>query len=265
MVFQYGFRALLRPSVSGRKDGSIRSCRVGSNIAGPGRTMSPLTRMRTQRTSEGMLTSGLSADGFVNPYLPMSAGAEYSRIKRHFNKALDTWNHLFQTSNNPPRSCNTRTIIPLIHFCHMVLEAGDAIWLLPALAGYVPVPDTSPDSHAYVAPVTISKDAIPSFGNAAVAAAWQILESIDSADSYPATENSESTITPVWYPLILFYAALVVWSRYIHDSYTNNTWSTKPARKWLLGAFQLELEHVQPQWESTRRMIQTIKGLILAD
>ena len=267
--FQYSFRSLLKSSNSRHRSSDVKGSRPESHQP----SVDHVDHVEHEGLDIYQSTSASTASvpSYANPFMPFSAAVEYRSIKRKFNRALDKWSTACHASNYPShRNVDQymrveKTLIPLIHFCYLVLEAGGDIWLLPPLAGYVPLPENASDPNVSVMPPTLGNTMVPKIGNAAVSAAWQVFETMGAGDSYTssrvATSPSNSSITPVWYPYIIFYAALVVWSRFTHDSHTASTSSMIPARKRLLGTFQQELEQIKPQWGCTRRMIEVIKGL----
>lgn len=266
--FQYAFTPLLESSDSQQTKSGVRNRTSTRGNAGVNVPMSLYEDNRRHITAQNTLEPTEFASGYVNPFLPFSAEVECKRIKHQFNKALDKLRATARdTSNSDPqpdgehRGGFNKTHLPLLHFCRMVLEAGSDLWLLAALSGYVPLPKDSSEENITVAPITANSNTVPLFDSATVSAAWQVLEAIKANDTYTGSD-AVGSITPVWYPLIVFYAALVVWSAIIHDSSTSDPSFIAPARKRLLGTFCQDLESMKPQWGCTKRMTKVIKGLM---
>ncbi|KEF60625.1 uncharacterized protein A1O9_02186 [Exophiala aquamarina CBS 119918] len=231
---------------------------------------------------------------YCNPLLPFSATQEYFRIKKNLEKALDAWSVSVGLSGggdvaDKPTVVDS-TIIPILHFCRMLLEAGPSIYLLPAVVGYTPI-GVSSDSQDPGASFQRNLRSLDvqragfSFNNAVLSSAWQILESIEADHHHTGVDSGQSTsvggsggvdggfdpmsrsdsssITPIWYPLIVFYAALVVWARLLEDSSRKSSGGDVIfiARKKVLGTFQIELEQMKPTWGCTERMVAIIKSL----
>jgi hypothetical protein len=127
---------------------------------------------------------------FHNPYMPFSPANENRRVNQQLHKALDLWSESYL-------SRVSKDIAALFYFCKMYLNLP-SLRLLPIIAGYTPGFSKDQATNSYVMRVV---DTELSDGSEALKNAWIVLENIEISQD----------ITPVWFPLILFYASLVVW------------------------------------------------------
>ncbi|CAK7222516.1 hypothetical protein SEUCBS140593_004925 [Sporothrix eucalyptigena] len=218
---------------------------------------------------------------YDNPFLPSTATSEYLVVSGRLHRALDAFCRSIglasgtaaSTTASPaavpmpdhlsyvPTSSLDPTIVPLVQFCRMALEAGPTAHLLPALAGYTPQ-DPATDVPSPAASLVDWHTLGLRFTNATVSGAWQVLETVDGSHRYGHPAEEPRLITPIWYPILVFQAALVLWGQTMEakDSlYVAG--GVVLAKKKVLGAFQLELEQMTPAWGCTKRMINTIKAL----
>jgi hypothetical protein len=114
---------------------------------------------------------------------------------------------------------------------------------LPILAGYPPrvARNTIPKSVLYK---WIEQD-LKKTGSDALKNAWLIIEA----------RNSGNEAAPVWVPIAVFHAGLVVWSMIILDGETRSRGSLK-----VLAVFKMELEGMK--WPCCRVMADVLGSLM---
>ncbi|KAL1889730.1 hypothetical protein Sste5346_008716 [Sporothrix stenoceras] len=238
--------------------------------------------VRERGITEADIQRSRPGAGYVNPFLPSTATSEYLVVRRRLYSALDAFcrsvglasgtaapttaspaampipdqlpDHVLAPSFDP-------TIVPLVQFCRMALEAGPTAHLLPALAGYTPQ-DPAADVPSPAASLVDWHAVGLRFTNVTVSSAWQVLETVDGSHRHGHAAEEPGLITPIWYPILVFQAALVLWGQTMEakDS-ARVAGGVVLAKKKVLGAFQLELEQMTPAWGCTKRMIDTIKAL----
>jgi hypothetical protein len=164
-----------------------------------------------------------SRSALVNPFTPLSRSRERSRQQTLLTSALNCWHqqHAHATDRNT---------LALFWYCRLLLSCPD-LALLFSMAGYPPVPggggvlsqDPVPTSNSTATQVSVPEDAVKY--------AWKVLDHVDASKTLP---NSQ---LPIWLPLTLFSAALVVWySLRSHSSDSTQYGSFK-----VLGTFVHEL------------------------
>ena len=171
---------------------------------------------------------------FRNPYLPFSPENENRKVKRRLQKALDIWsqNYLARVSQD---------MATLFYFCKMYL-ALPSLPLLPAIAGYSP--RSSNDSTRAVHQAEIVDFGIYD-GVDAQKNAWRILENVGQSEE----------LTPVWIPIVLFYASLVVWRLECRSGTRGMNGSLR-----VLRLFKSELENMK--WPCCQVMADLLKSLM---
>lgn len=133
------------------------------------------------------LTDSLS---FSSPYLPFSPPNENRLVRRRLENALDLWAESYL-------SPSTRDTAVLFYFAKMYLILPD-MQILPALAGYPPrvLSDGSP-SQEQQNKLDGELQAHPEVQKYA----WFILEHVEQS----------AALAPMWLPIAIFFAGLVVW------------------------------------------------------
>lgn len=200
------------------------------------------------------VTSETSSDShalpsYSNPYLSTSATAEYIRISRSLDSALAKWEDhalIFDGERLAPRLDNAiGGIVTLYYFCQLLLSGGPGVLPLAHLVGYCP-------RHKFQVPDVINSSEIPEISTHTVDIAWQILDVLEYENDRTKKHGSEGShknwITPLWNPIITFYAGLVVWARV----------QSRPAKSQDLGAKRtlklFEIEMKAMQWPSAATM-----------
>lgn len=193
------------------------------------------------------LTSGLSRDHraprptilsypntlFQNSPPALSPESEYSRMSECINNFLDKWQERFASKEG-------RRYLTLYYFCRLCVECPH-VSHLPGLVGY------PPNRAASIPPYTMSLDAIE-ISDRAVDFAWAIVEHIGFS------EEDRGSVRPIWEPLIVFLAALVVWAKKQRSPRLD---SGDYRRKELL-VYKLELEQIS--WPCCKEMASSIDG-----
>ena len=169
------------------------------------------------------------------PAVPLSPPAELPRMLAKVSRALDRWFQRFSETVS-------REVLSLFFFCRLYLACPE-MRLLPRLAGYRPaLPAEHGTARAVLDEILISDDAMR--------CAWLILDNINVKPT--ATESA----CLIWLPIVLFYAALVVWRRLKSGFQLDESYGTLK----ILGMFQKELERLP--WPCCAEMIKTLENLM---
>ena len=127
---------------------------------------------------------------FQNPYLPFSPERENQQVRQKIQKALDLWRQNYL-------AVATQDVAALFYFCQMYLVLPSLL-LLPEIVGYGPRSSFDSTQKNHRARIL---DSDLAHGSEALKNAWLILENVIQSENLP----------PVWIPIVLFYASLVVW------------------------------------------------------
>ena len=235
MEFQYTYRSLLDERT--RSDQETGSC-LGQEDALL-LLMALLSDLLYARRALGQTfpfaTSTNNASTPYNPFGPFSPRLELDRVEEKISGALDQWHKWFHASASPE-------IMAFYHYCKMYLSF-DYLLCLPHLAGYrggasTPFPtERVPLSHK------------------AVRDAWRIL---DSAAMWSQPQSIDQ-LWPVWLPIVVFHASLVIWAQLNVNSRRS---SAGVASLRILLAFKIELERMP--WPCCVAMATTLGRLIAA-
>jgi hypothetical protein len=125
-----------------------------------------------------------------NPHAPLSSDSEVTRLCAEMTDALSRWAKHFQSKAET-------NVLALYHFVQLQLACAD-LWELPRLAGYEDG-DWSKHGQVQTHPFTIPDKVVD--------LAWLVLDQCDRSS------KSETNRLSVWFPIILFMSALVVWHR----------------------------------------------------
>lgn len=180
-------------------------------------------------------SNGRTPTKYQNPHLPFSLPNEASQAKQKLNRALDSWHQAYSMIIEPE-------ILVLFYFCKLQLVLPN-LQSLPILAGYPPrvARNNTPTSVLYQ---RIELD-LKKTGADALKYAWLIIE----------TCNSGNEVAPVWIPIAVFHASLVVWSMIILDGESRSRGSLK-----VLAVFKMELEGMK--WPCCRVMADVLGSLM---
>jgi hypothetical protein len=175
---------------------------------------------------------------FKNSYLPFSPENEKHQVNQRLQKALDLWGQSYLGK------VNTETTA-LFHFCRMYISLP-SLPLLPDIAGYLP---RSLDGHTTATHQTRIVDTdLHGGGSEGLKHAWLILENVRQSEG----------LTPVWIPIVLFYASLVVWR--MIGSQAKSGQNGMHGSLLVLKLFKNELE--QMKWPCCEVMVRTLKALM---
>ena len=166
-----------------------------------------------------------------SPYHVLSPSTEFRRMKDQLSSALDKWKEIFGRGTGGNE-------LALFHFCRLYLSC-DELSTLPQLANYAP---TVQREGTYNAGGSVA------IGDQAVAHAWAILENVDT--------NDQSTICPIWSPIVVFYGALAIWAR----TQQQEGQSTRFGSPKQVLAFKIELERMP--WPCCGEMASTLDRLL---
>ncbi|KAL3423890.1 hypothetical protein PVAG01_05637 [Phlyctema vagabunda] len=172
-----------------------------------------------------------------NPFLPFSPEAESRQAYQKLQKALDLWGRYYLSRVG-------KDVAAFFHFCKMYLsEPG--LPSLPLIVGY-----SSDDPRIDVIAFDESKMLDSEFSDASEALknAWRILENME--------ESAE--LAPIWYPIVLFYAGLVVW-RTINSQAESGLDGLHLSPR-VLQLFKTELERMK--WPCCKGMAETLEKLM---
>lgn len=162
----------------------------------------------------------------INPFVPLSPYSEHQRMLATLDTALERWLHSFDSIGED--------INVLYHYVRLYLTMPELTSIAPAV-GY-------PDAVVAKRPETQVLDA-------AAKIAWQILDT-----TAQATSISSTTLHSPWLPVVVFHAALVIWT----DIVTSKA-HYAPSKR-ILVPFVLELR--QMRWPCCERMAATLETLI---
>ncbi|KAH8815295.1 hypothetical protein F5884DRAFT_172944 [Xylogone sp. PMI_703] len=172
-----------------------------------------------------------------NPFVPFSAHTELERMESHVLRALDQWYGKFKGSMSPD-------ILALYHYSRLYLSCP-AIPVLSQLAEY------QPSSASLNGTDLSSSSNEANISDQSVTHAWALL---DIAALCP---KSREALCPVWMPIVVFHASLVVWAKItLGRSSDSNQHGSRRA----LLAFKVELEKMP--WPCCTRMTATLQRLM---
>ena len=202
---------------------------------------------------------------YRNPYVPFTADYEFSRTRSGIAKALILWQSSFQSQNGARDNgalSFEHSIIPLLHFTRLLLVVGPAVYELSSLSGYPPEEDERTSNAERLAPHKVGIH----IDDEAVETAADILESVNYERNLsrptPTDGVVQYQICPMWYPLPLFYGALVVWARYEEEKAKNAPNHVLLPSRRLLQMFHTALASLKEHWGCAHQMAGVISELI---
>lgn len=191
---------------------------------------------RDQRAPHPTMHSFANTASFQeSPNPALSPESEYSRMSECINNFLDRWQEKFASKEG-------RRYLALYYFCRLCVECPH-VSHLPGLAGY------PPSRTGSIPPYTMSLNEI-SISDRAVDFAWATVEHIGFS------EEDRGSIRPIWEPLIVFLAALVVWAKKQRSTRSSGG---DYRRKELL-VYKLELEKMA--WPCCKEMASSIDRVL---
>lgn len=212
------------------------------------------------------------SDEEYSKFVPFTPDHEYRRMHTQLQRALEGWQTSFTAQQSrfsghdhvrPPQ----QSIWVLYDFARLLLEAGPTVYLVPSLAGY------TPEDFSRV-PLSIKRPCEPHttgirFNESALLVAMKVLEGVElgsTTRSQASPDQEESHCTPLWYPLALFYSALVAWCHVCEDAATEQSLSRSPhtlmTPRRLLQMLFLELSKLQQDWSCARSMAAVVAQLL---
>ncbi len=166
-----------------------------------------------------------------NPFVPLTPQAELGRLQNLLRSALDKWSQQFEPFMTPE-------VMAFSHYCKLHLSCPE-ILQLPRLSGY----ETLSDKMTTVQyDIDVSEDAL--------CMAWLVLDRA-------AERNASESLCPIWLPICVFHAALVVWA---HQSFNEAQKCGERRSKRMLLAFKVELEKMP--WPCCAEMGTTLERLM---
>ncbi len=159
-----------------------------------------------------------------NPFVPLSPHTELDRIQNLLSSALDRWYNTFHTSTS-------LEVMAFYHYCKLCLDC-DHLLELPHMVAYKPLSPASSSENGMIISAKSMRHAWLVPDNAA---ARSKVSSLDS-------------LSPVWLPIIVFHASLVVWATH---SLSNLHESDGYSNAKVLLAFKIELNTIP--WRAARR------------
>lgn len=169
-----------------------------------------------------------------NPFVPLTPQTELDGMHSALGCALDRWHDRFQ-------SCVPPEIMAFYHYCRLFLSCAELLDL-PRIAGYKPLstPSTAIQQHIIVPDQVIRM-------------AWLILDNAAERVKSPASD----TMCPVWLPIMVFHAGLVVWA---HQRFSDHQGAGNIGSARVLVAFKVELESMP--WSCCPGMAATLDELM---
>ena len=161
----------------------------------------------------------------INPFVPLSPHTEHQRMLSILSVASENWAQSFPLIGSD--------VMVLYRYCQLYLIFPE-ITGLPARIGYPEtIKATRPDVQI---PETVTK------------CAWQIL------DTAAASPSKRAMTSPLWLPVVVFHAALVIWA-----DIANCTSVYAPSKR-VLVPFILELQGMA--WPCCGKMASTLETLM---
>ena len=168
-----------------------------------------------------------------NPFIPLSPHHELERIENVLSLALDKWHGRFS-------ACLSPELAAFYHYCRMYI-ACDQLLNLSHSAGYNNTKSNLSSSNE------------SSVSDKAVRHAWLVLDNA-AARSQPL---SEAGLCPMWLPINVFHAGLVVWAK---QSLGRGRHEEEYGSAQMLLSFKLELDGMP--WPCCREMSATLGRLM---
>lgn len=169
---------------------------------------------------------------FHNPFVPLSPHTEIYRMQNIISSTLDRWYSTFNTLSSPG-------MMALYYYCRLYLSFSQ-ILVLPHIVGYRGIKSD------------MGLDSLTAISDHTVQHAWRIL---DDAAARPKSD----LLCPLWLPIIVFHASLVVWAKqqFGTTQHPNGYGSNR-----ILLPFKVELEGMP--WPCCKEMTETLERLIAA-
>lgn len=199
-----------------------------------------------------------------NLHIPLTSDREYNVLKYSLEQSLEVWQLSSQNreaTSDATEVVTGRSFLPLFEFAKLLLESGPAIYLVPSLAGYNFHTPSTLASHL-TQPCPPHRIGIH-FSDRSVQLAIAILEHIEEKnEGFERFASKPHRLSPMWYPLILFYGGLVIWSRAADDSQGKHRGHLVISPRKLLHDFLAQQEKLKKEWSCAKQMAQVMKNLI---
>lgn len=182
------------------------------------------------------LAPGLSnrtEDGVRNPYASLSSKSEFARLSAELMAALSDWEKHFQGRVDS-------NMLALYYFCRLQMTCPE-IWELPRLVG---CGSTTGFQTTHLPPKSFD---IP---DNAMDLAWLVLDHCGKSSKTARPQLS------IWFPIVLFMSALVVWQRLRSQVNTDMSYGTLR----VLNAFRVEIARLP--WPCCVDMVKTLDSLM---
>lgn len=208
-----------------------------------------------------------------NPHTPFTTDRDYRHMRVLLSQSLTTWQKSFESCDirqPDPANANlpeTHSLMTLLYLARLLLDGGSAMYMLPSLAGYTTEPyETLPLSFSR--PCAPHKIGIR-LDDEVVQSAIGILDSVEAGQRTmniaEVAAGQSAAVSPMWYPLALFYGALVVWGKVEEDQMEGvRSSSGRPflVSRRILHAFHQELKTIEQDWECAGQMAEIVNALI---
>lgn len=168
-----------------------------------------------------------------NPFVPLTPHSELDRMETVLSLALNKWHARFHTSAPPE-------LMAFYHYCRMYLACKHLLDL-PKIAGYRNERSDSISGNEF------------EFTERAVHHAWIVLDNAAGRSQQPSGDR----LLPVWLPIVVFHAGLVVWAKHSLGRARHGE-GYGSAR--ILLAFKVELEGMP--WPCCSQMAATLERLM---
>ena len=232
LMFQSAYRALMNGETVQQREGSSGSGTEGALLL----LIAILSDLIYLRGSlEGAMPVDRTirhADSQTNPFISFSATSEANRMEQKLVLALSTWRSQYY-EHMPPA---TRAFY---HYCS-VYRSCRRLSRLTTIAEAI-TEEQQVDHAERVA-------------QEAVHAAWSVLDNV----SKWSQERPLESVCPVWFPITLYHAAVVVWAQHRFTSKEQGERVHSSARMLIPFKIELGLMH----WPGCKQMVNTLDRLI---
>lgn len=171
----------------------------------------------------------------ANPFVSLAAPAELARMEKTLDLALKTWKERYFELMTPE-------VKAFYHYC-TIYRSCDQLLLQTAVA------EDTANGHCVIS------DRIHSVPDEAVRAAWIVLSNV----SEWSQEGLSKAVCPIWLPIMLYHAAIIVWAQHDFSQGQDADGVYSGAR--MLLPFQIELGFMH--WPCCKDMM-AILGRLMA-
>jgi hypothetical protein len=188
---------------------------------------------------------------YRNPFAGTSVITHYLHTVERLTRALTVWKAAFlpDVSAASALPFEGPGLLTLYLFAKLLLFAGPNLLPLPAFVGYTP-------EKNFRAQSSLPPSRLPASSAETLDSAWQILEAIEESKPDAFTAAGSCGVTPMWYPIVAFYASLTVWASSLSK---NSAIASLKNQRRMLKLFEVELR--QMHWQSARVMADILRDL----